>query len=87
MKTVSLDIRASSMIVGMRHDEDETLFVKFKNGAVWKYSPITLDKATELFVDIPLTDSVGKNFHANVRGKLNDTECKESPFPEEEDAE
>lgn len=86
MKTIELDVKASTMISGMRHDEDETLFVKFPNGAVWKYSPVTLEEATALFVDLALTDSVGKNFHKVIRGKRNDTVCSEvdNPFPTED---
>lgn len=81
MRSIELDIKASTMIKGMRHDGNDTLFVKFNNDSVWRYYPVTLIEANELFVDLPLTGSAGKNFHQYIRGKRNDTECKDTENP------
>lgn len=54
----------SSTISGLGHDRDEkAVYVQFKGGALWKYSPITYGEF-QAWLSEP---SIGSHFHKHVK--------------------
>jgi len=54
----------SSQISAVAYEHKEAaLFVKFKNGDIWQYTPFTFSE----FGDLMTADSIGKHFHANIK--------------------
>ncbi len=67
-------VENSSLISAMGYDAStNTLLLRFKTtGAVHKYSDFT----PEEFADFQGADSLGKHFHANIRGKKPSTKIE-----------
>lgn len=54
---------ASTNIDSVGHD-GQHVYIQFKSGGIWKY-PATADEHAALLS----ADSVGKHFHANLKGR------------------
>lgn len=60
----------SSTIKSIGYDpESKTMEVEFKNGGAWKYE----DVGQQAWDDFRGSSSIGKHFHANIRGKFKST--------------
>lgn len=58
-------VNGSSNIVEVGHDPDaHVLEIKFKDGGIYRYAGVDADKHAAMLK----ADSVGKFFHANVKG-------------------
>ena len=56
----------SSMIASFGYEADNsTLEVEFNSGAVWQY----YDVPESVYYDMKNSDSLGKFFHANIKGQ------------------
>lgn len=56
----------SSNVAGIAHDGD-ALFVKFNNGAVWRYSGVPAAHFEEM--KSPACESVGRFFNAHIKSR------------------
>ncbi len=59
-KVESSQIAAVSFI-----NKDQALYVKFKRGQIWQYSPFTFYEYGEL----QNAESIGKHFHSEIKNK------------------
>ena len=55
---------------------DETLFIRFKNGAVYRYDAVSY----AVFDALRKAESVGKFFHAFVNKKFSYVKLESDPF-------
>lgn len=56
----------SSQILSIGHDpEKQVLEIEFKGGGVYHYTGVDAEKHAALVA----SDSIGKHFHANIRGQ------------------
>ncbi len=61
----------SSMIISIGYDpETSTLELEFNSGAVWQY----YDVPESVFHDMRNSGSLGKYFHANIRGQYRESQ-------------
>lgn len=61
----------SSMIASLGHDANtSTLEVEFNNGAVWQY----YDVPESVYYDMMNSGSLGKYFHANIKGQYSEAQ-------------
>lgn len=58
----------SSMFKSVGHSAD-TLEIEFKNGDIWQYSSVPAD----VYEAMMKSESVGKYFLANIKGKYTET--------------
>jgi hypothetical protein len=64
--TVELKEVVSSNISKIGYDQDsKTLYVKFKSGAIWSYTPVPAEK----YKEFSEAKSVGQFFAREIRGK------------------
>lgn len=62
MKKIDFTPVKSSQIKGIHH-ENGTLYIKFKNGKIYSYSPVNKDG----FEEFKNSDSLGKYFHSHIK--------------------
>lgn len=61
----------SSMIASLGYDENTSILeVEFNSGAVWQY----YDVPESVYYDMMNSGSIGKYFHANIRGQYHDAQ-------------
>lgn len=66
-KTIPLTPISSSQIKAAGHDpESGDLVVEFRSGGTYRYSNVPAEAAAQFLA----AESVGKHFHAHIRGKF-----------------
>ena len=69
MTKISGTVTRSSMISGYEYDEEtKEMHITFCKGGTYKYYDVPKEKFHALIAD---EDSMGKHFHANIKGKHN----------------